>query len=361
MKMKPYSSSYRMDRRAGYQGSRPSVRGQAEVEKYATGPHYSKVASFGRPAINKRHEPNNVIKQNIPKSTKNSLWFGTINTQTTKDELKLVQCVMQCKHLKQDISFFQETHMIGHNTIQFQDNELKGWRFIYSGFKKKAQAGVGIALSPGAKIIDIDVIMEGRILFVRTIVKGIRLSALCAYAPTESHSDSSKDLFYFNLNNILKKMKTEHPSFQRVVGCDMNATIGIDSNGKWSCLGENNDNLPTNNNGSRLLDLCSTHQMHIMNSHFETNWTHRHSWYSPTGFTKRIDYILCDSFLKRFSTNCRVYRRASVPFDTDHRLVAMHCSIPCKAIRKMSYANTKNIQRKPLKNMKALVENQNIF
>ena len=35
----------RIDRRAGQQGSRPSVRGQAEVEKYVTGRHYSGVAS----------------------------------------------------------------------------------------------------------------------------------------------------------------------------------------------------------------------------------------------------------------------------------------------------------------------------
>ena len=39
----------RIDRRAGQQGSRPSVRGQAEVEKNVTGRHYSGVASPGWP------------------------------------------------------------------------------------------------------------------------------------------------------------------------------------------------------------------------------------------------------------------------------------------------------------------------
>ena len=37
----------RIDRHAVQQGSRPSVRGQAEVEKYVTGRHYSGVASPG--------------------------------------------------------------------------------------------------------------------------------------------------------------------------------------------------------------------------------------------------------------------------------------------------------------------------
>ena len=37
----------RIDRRAGQKGSRPSVRGQAEVEKNVTGHHYSEIASSG--------------------------------------------------------------------------------------------------------------------------------------------------------------------------------------------------------------------------------------------------------------------------------------------------------------------------
>ena len=40
-------STYRLDLGAGQQGSCPSVGGQAEVEKYVTGHHYSEVASSG--------------------------------------------------------------------------------------------------------------------------------------------------------------------------------------------------------------------------------------------------------------------------------------------------------------------------
>ena len=43
MKMSAQSTGYRLVRRAGQHGTRPSVLGQAEVEKYAT---YSEVASF---------------------------------------------------------------------------------------------------------------------------------------------------------------------------------------------------------------------------------------------------------------------------------------------------------------------------
>ena len=56
------------------------------------------------------------------------------------------------------------------------------WKFIYSGLKCKASAGVGIALSPDAKLVDYDdSIIEGRILLVHVILHGIRISAVCAY------------------------------------------------------------------------------------------------------------------------------------------------------------------------------------
>ena len=45
--MSTSNSTYRLDRRAGQQGSRPSVSGQAEVEKFVTGHHYSEVTSSG--------------------------------------------------------------------------------------------------------------------------------------------------------------------------------------------------------------------------------------------------------------------------------------------------------------------------
>ena len=47
MKISGKSTGYRHVRGAGQQGMRRSVLRQAEVEKYATGHHYSEVASSG--------------------------------------------------------------------------------------------------------------------------------------------------------------------------------------------------------------------------------------------------------------------------------------------------------------------------
>ena len=66
----------------------------------------------------------------------------------------------------------------------------------------------------------------------------------------------------------------------------MNATIGSDSNGSWSYIGTNNDELPTNDNGSRRLRLSQECQLYIMNSIYHSTTPHRHTWYSPTGLQK---------------------------------------------------------------------------
>ena len=140
----------RIDRRAGQQGSRPSVRGQAEVEKNVTGRHYSGVASPGWPKPKRLR-----TRSNNNKSTQfhRTVSIGSINTTTMKDPMKFAQCIAQCKALGHSLTFIQETHMIGNRTIPFKDSDLCGWRFINSGLKGKAQDGVGIALYPDVELV----------------------------------------------------------------------------------------------------------------------------------------------------------------------------------------------------------------
>ena len=128
-----------------------------------------------------------------------------------KEQIKLAQCIPHWKFLKNDITFLQESHIIGHQTTTFKDTELEGWTYINSGMKTKASAGVGIALSPNVKIIDIDnSIFEGRILLVRLIIHGIKLSAFCVYAPTEEYAESSKLLFYNTLQKSILNTKNKY-------------------------------------------------------------------------------------------------------------------------------------------------------
>ena len=158
---------------------------------------------------------------------------------------------------------------------------------------------------------------------------------------------------FSTLSSAISKVKKEHPGFKILVGADMNATIGDDSFGPWSHLGLNNDKFETNDNGNRLLHLSKENNLFIMNSFFKTKPIHRHTWYSPTGFSKRLDYILAEFHLKKLCSNYRVYRKASIPFETNHRLLTMSCSFPSIRSQKQFFSQTSK-SAKPRKNISLL-------
>ena len=124
------------------------------------------------------------------------------------------------------------------------------------------------------------------------IVNGIKIFAICGYAPTDVSAESSKDRFYHVLDNVMKTAKIKHPSFKIVIRGHMNAPFWNDSADNISCLGKNNDPLPTNGNGRRLITLCESNNLFVMNSKFMTKPIHRVTWYMRTGLKKRTDYIL---------------------------------------------------------------------
>ena len=72
---------------------------------------------------------------------------------------------------------------------------------------------------------------------------------------TEEYAESTKQIFFSTLRKAITTVKQKHPTYKILIGADMHAAIGCDSSGSWPYLGANNDDLPTNDNGSRLLRL----------------------------------------------------------------------------------------------------------
>ena len=87
-------------------------------------------------------------------------------------------------------AFFKRLIKLVNDVIDFTDPVLKGWRVIYSGFKKRAQAGVAIVCAPHVIVEDEIFVKEGRIVAARVIVNGTRLSVFSCYSPTDSKSYS---------------------------------------------------------------------------------------------------------------------------------------------------------------------------
>lgn len=197
---------------------------------------------------------------------------------------------------------------------------------------KTAKAGVAIVLAPHVRLLDVNHVVEGRMTMVRVTVCGVKLSIINCYCPTEQYAESTKQSFYQTLQKIVHKCKNEHPSFKVIVTGDFNATIGHDCDmNRWRSVGPFNDNNPTSFNGLRLIETAESEDLFLLNTMFATKSDeHRWSFVSNLGYKRRLDYILSDWYVKRSTTNCRVYPMQSQLFDSDHRIVVMTAAFPTR-------------------------------
>jgi len=197
-------------------------------------------------------------------------------------------------------------------------NELQGnYLHFYSGVDKahRAKAGVSLAIHKKFKkhIKNWEEVNE-RILKLEMEMWGYSIVFLAVYAPTDDSSNEIKDEFYADLTMLLANINNRK---EIVLLGDLNARVGKreeDSTvGRW---GE--DTL--NNSGERLLDLCKSVSLRIMNGFFKHKEIHKYTWCQPTRKLRSIiDYIIIKEKTRLKMTDVRVYRGAEC--GTDHFLL----------------------------------------
>lgn len=86
-----------------------------------------------------------------------------------------------------------------------------------------------------------------------------------------------------------------------------------------------------NENGQKLLELCSYHDLCITNVFFSTKLNHRASWQHPRScYWHQVDLVI----IRRLSLNCVLVTRCyhSADFDTDHYSVGSKVRLHPKRI-----------------------------
>ena len=100
---------------------------------------------------------------------------------------------------------------------------------------------------------------------------------------------------------------------------DFNAKVGQDD-GMWRDVMGVFGIGTRNNNGQRLLELCSEHRLCITNTVFNHKVEHKASWNSPDGITRNlIDYVIVNRARRSSVLDTRIYMGCKVP--SDHKLV----------------------------------------
>lgn len=324
----PSNFPCRIGRLADYQGPRPSVSSQAEVEKCVTGCDGlspSTTTSGTRTELS-------TASPNCKQIQYNNLKIATINVRTLQDDIKLATVIKTAEDLQLDILALQETRRPGFGLVCFEDESLKGWKLVWSGTKRKKIHGVGILLAPHVRLNDYKEHHPARILSATVSCKGLNIAILNGYAPIDNAGDGIKLAFYSSLGKA-KQHLDAMPKFKVITVGDFNATISSSSkdSGAWDyVLGYNNsDRVDTSNNGERFLGWCLKHKMKIMNSMFRTKRVHRGTWMHPRSRRwKRVDYMCTTEWMSKFVKLCRVFIGPSVLFDTDHRLLVMEIMFP---------------------------------
>ena len=320
-----YDTPLSIDRRADYQGSRPSVSYQTEVEKFTGCSGLSPLT---------RHGTRTQIKSKKSQSKLNysDIKVATINVRTLQEDMKLVSVIEAAEKCKIDVLAMQETRRTGCDWNEFQDESIRGWKMVWSGCKRKKLFGVAILLAPHVQLESHSEHLPARILSCVVQCKGLKLAVLNVYAPTDEASPTTKTAFYSALGKAKLKLD-EQPRHKVITLGDFNATISSSSkdSGAWDhVLGHNNaDRIENTDNGDRMLAWCLKHKMKILNTMFRSKRIHRGTWKNPkTGRWKRIDYICTSGWLAKFAKSCRVFIGPSVLFDTDHRLLVLDIRFP---------------------------------
>ena len=115
------------------------------------------------------------------------------------------------------------------------------------------------------------------------------VTLISVYAPTLSATPDTKDMFYENVASIIRNIPSKE---QVVVLGDFNARVGEDQDSWPSCLGQFGVGK-MNENGQRLLELCTFHYLCITNSFFHTKPPHKVSWrHSRSKHWHQLDLIL---------------------------------------------------------------------
>lgn len=258
--------------------------------------------------------------------------IATWNVRTLNSSGKLANAIKEMNNYKIDILGLCETRWKDKGEITSD-----GVKMLYSGNKNEHIHGVGLLLNKEANktFISWEPISE-RLLTARFNTRFTKLTIIQCYAPTNSNPKECKDEFYHHLQQTIDTI----PKHDMIIMMgDFNAQISESRNGFEETIGPFGSGKLTDN-GERLLHLCLTNEMKIMNTFFKHKRIHKTTWTSPDGETKNeIEYICVNKRWAKCTQDVRVKRGADI--GSDHELLTGKIKMKLKRIGKKTVKKQK--------------------
>ena len=235
--------------------------------------------------------------------------------QKIDDARKTAIIDRELKRLNIDIAALQETRLPGSGSLKESN-----YTFFWQGQEphERRLYGVGFAVR-NSLLAAIEAPSSGtpRVLSLRLTTSSGPANVLSVYAPTLCSTAEAKDQFYEELEAKLQQIPTKEHLF--LLG-DFNARVGSDHDSWPRCIGSFGIGK-LNENGQRLLELCSYHDLCLTNTFFPTKPHHRVSWRHPRSrHWHQLDFVITRRSLLNQVLITRSFHSADC--DTDHSLVA---------------------------------------
>ena len=157
--------------------------------------------------------------------------------------------------------------------------------------------------------------INSRLMWLRIKVAGKRIVIVCVYGPGMEKSETERERFWETLNECLSSFGENE---RIVVLGDMNAKVGNRS--RDGVIGIHG--VPdVNENGERLVEMCTERRMIVGNTWFEKRLIHKYTREGENGQERSlIDYVLVDERSKSLLKDVSV-RRGAASGMSDHYLV----------------------------------------
>ncbi len=248
--------------------------------------------------------------------------IGTWNVRTLNDtrtaSRRTALIGLEMKRLGIDVAGLCETRFPGSGTTY---EPTSGYTYFWSGVGVGEKQLHGVALVMKKTVADSmessPVAINERLISARIPLTGGRSATfICAYAPTMTNDDSTKEKFYKDLDTAISAVPKAD---KLIILGDMNARVGsnhllwpnqIGKYGTGKC----------NDNGLLLLSKCSEHALAITNTWFRHKEVHKTTWMHPRSrHWHLIDYTIVRRSDLKDVLDTRVQRSAE--WETDHQLV----------------------------------------
>ncbi|CAI2736607.1 unnamed protein product [Schistosoma spindalis] len=261
--------------------------------------------------------------------------LAAFNVRTLMQVGQQIRLAMSLESLNIDVCCLSETRIQDSDKVlQIRSPPFTSKSLLYVRLSgdpvafSSGLAGVGVTLSAKAETAQINWIpINSRICAVRlgSSIKVRRnrrekryLFVISAYAPTDCSPDAIKNEFYHQLTVLLQKVRSTDIV---VLAGDLNAQVGrpgTEENrlgGRWRLVGRRTDN------GERLLQLCTDHNLFLASTNFRPSHRRCATWRPPSASQDwtQIDHIAISYRWRGCVQDCRSFR--STYLESDHALV----------------------------------------